>query len=370
MLEANTLARWGFNPEEAASLSLLPPEKRYQKLKVNLEAYELHTARDQVISIPNFYYLGPDRKIYINSKKTDELPIDKEERGGLYNIGLSNAVLDSVNNPNRLVFLYSPPGPASFSEKPNKYSLVNYDIGQLYLLYFDGEKTNCMSISVDKLGEKWLSESFGENYQLLNFITDPKERIAQFITTPFITNLSIKDFLEQKNNLKQHIFTAKNGEEHDLQNILRLIGESVAGRLRGRLNTELLAAKLAFGGGSISQEKLSWAYHEINRGVMKERGTDVLVLGGGCGGSVDRNDDLDPASRLTINLPNLSSASRLATQGSPLRKKDDKIDYKFDKTGNCQKCGHYFNPGLGPCFICEGCDKEMRAAENYTFSAN
>lgn len=273
MLVESTLARLGFNPKEATSLSLLSPEKRYQKLKSNLEGYELHTARDQAVSIPNFYYLGPERKIYTNKSRADELPIDEEERGGLYRLGIAKAIAESVNNPSRLVFLYSPPGPASFSDKTNKYSTIDYDIGQLYLMYFDGEKTNCISVSIDKNGEGWLSEVFGDYYNKTKLITDQAKQISQFITVPFISDLTVDEFLDRGwYNPSRHIFLSKSDEEHSLQNILLLIRESITGHLRGKLNTDLLAAKLAYEGGSISEGKLYWAYQEINRRVMKERG--------------------------------------------------------------------------------------------------
>lgn len=63
---------------------------------------------------------------------------------------------------------------------------------------------------------------------------------------------------------------------------------------------------------------------------MKERGTNFLILGGGCGGAVVSYNELDPVSRLTANLPNLSSVARLVTQGgiiNKLEKNEDSDEY-------------------------------------------
>jgi len=149
----HSLTQYGYNLQEARRLSKLSTVDQIVFLTKELESYELHVVRNHVVSLPYSYWLAENGRIFSNQAQSIELELDRDERGGYYQIGISEALRLAKNNPGQLVYNYSPPGPASFDPIPDPKYAKPYNIGQLYLMYSDGEKVNNISVSVSPEGE-------------------------------------------------------------------------------------------------------------------------------------------------------------------------------------------------------------------------
>ena len=134
LAEKNSLAHYGFSEEK---------RKSQKYVEANLISYELHVIKNHVVSLPYHYWFDKNNQvIFTDEEKKSPLEIDSRERNGLYKEGIISAAETASQNSNRLVFLYSPPGPASFEANPPKDYIKPYDIGQLYLMWHDKEKIN------------------------------------------------------------------------------------------------------------------------------------------------------------------------------------------------------------------------------------
>ncbi len=359
----HSLTRLGIDPSaEAKYLNSLNSPDRLSYLAKQLETHELHVVRNHVVSLPYNYWFSEGR-IFTNEKKTTELDLDEKERGGLYKFGLKEAFTMAQNNPNQLVYQYSPPGPASFKLPPDPEYAKPYDIGQLYLMYFDGEKIKNISISINGDGEKWVAEIFGNKYfQMLNHESDI-EKIKDFITTPILSQQTIDDFLNHNwQNPNRVVFTSNSLEKETkyiTDDVLREIRNSLSGQLRGKINTELIAARALNGDKKVTKEDIERSYLLMIGQVMNTEGVSKTKFGGGCGGDVVRAADLfdqNPVAKLEA-LPNLSSGYRKL-----LGKKDSDENtwgYDFDSNG-CRFCASQY---VGPCRICESCTGRINNGE-------
>lgn len=341
----HSLTQYGYNLQEADSLAKLSTKDQIASLTREFESYELHVVRNHVVSLPYSYWLAADGKIFSNREQSIELELDKDERGGYYQTGISEALRLAKNNPNQLVFHYSPPGPASFDPVPDPKYAKPYNIGQLYLMYSDGDKVNNISISVSPEGELWLAEIFGEDYlKRIGNSSDQMEIIKNFITHPFLSSLSIDDFLnKQWQKPNQLVFKTDNlGAEktYTVNDVLEEINNSLTGKLKPKINAELIAERIVLNGGRrIKEEDLRWAYHAVIGEVMRETGRNEIALGGGCGGSVVKSSDLlgyeSPVEKM-MEVPNLSSNYRRKIQGESSK-----------DTFNCPSCNKPIPKGKG-----------------------
>ncbi len=358
-----SLAHLGFDHSvEAQRLNSLPPEERVEELESNLRSSELHVARDHPVSLPYPYWLT-DGEIFTNLKKGTKLEIDEKERGGFCRQGITLALEIAYQHPDQLVFLYSSPGLASFeSPSPEKYQKP-YDIGQLYLMSFDGEKVVNFAISLNKEGERWLNELFSELYDQINSMTDIQKKIIAFITTPVLSNFSFEDFLRHEwENKNIRIFSKKNHfggvQDYTLAMILDELEKSKKGQLRASINTKMIAERVVTEGGSyVSSEAIKQAYFQVYAGVMEKENVKQLFLGGGCGGSVISYADLleiIPVLKLE-EISNLSSNYRQMVQRSFSGKNKDQEDFI------CPNCGEKSKPPVGDC--CPHCGITKKEAE-------
>lgn len=342
MEKPHPLTVWGANPKEADKLNRLTPEDRFKQLQENFTTYELHVGRNKPVSITYPYWFSRDERIFTDPEQTRELELDPKERDGLYKTGLTEAFRLAQAHPQHLVFLYSPPGPASFKYPPDPEYKKPYDIGQLYLMYYDGKKINNLAVSVNGAGEKWLGEIFTPD-----FIKAQKETqstldyIRNFITTPQLTGWTMDDFLEHPwQDPSLTIFTSRNlghEEKYQLTDILQQVRDSLLRRLKTMTDVESIAREIAFNGGSyISESRLLQGYQTIIANIMNKEGVNQITLGGGCGGGIIRSNNIfnnDPVQRL-LSPVNLSSSYRKQFQQTDFLNQSE--DYKNDPN-LCQK---------------------------------
>jgi len=303
-VEKNSLAHYGFSEEK----------RRNQKyVEANLNSYELHVIKNHVVSLPYHYWFDRNNKvIFTDKEKKNPLKIDSRERNGLYKEGIISAVEIASQNPSRLVFLYSPPGPASFEANPPEEYAKPYNIGQLYLMWHDKEKINNIAVSINNLGEDWLKEIFSQEYlDFVNDIQDVREKTAFYITAPYLSTWTIDDFL--KNNWEYHgtIFKSDNldgKKEFKVADVINEVTKSLKGQLKTEFNHEALAKMFIDG---LSTEKI---YKTMIGQLMQTRGLAKMALGGGCGGEVVKINDLLPFTQTLFKTPNLSSKYRLENQ--------------------------------------------------------
>lgn len=186
---AKSLAKKGFNPEEAHLLNAMTDnEKKRDYLSKNLETTINHVFEDSVVSFTNYYQLNKQNEV-VSYPDGTILNIDPDERGGLNKFGIESAVAGALDNPNQLVLLYSPPGPVVFDDNPNnKFREIKpYTDGQLYMMYSDGEKVNNVAVSISDTGESWVSQLMPYVYQQALSQPTDIERVAYFIQNPVLT---------------------------------------------------------------------------------------------------------------------------------------------------------------------------------------
>lgn len=351
----HSLTKFGYDPRaEAAKLNSLPAEDRLKYFSKELLTHELHVVRNNAVSIPYFYWLTDDGKIYTNKEKTMELDIDKDERDGAYKIGIPKALWLSQTHPGQLIFHYSPPGPASFTDPPNPKYAKPYTDGQLNLIYSIGEQINVISVSVNRNEDTFLRQIFGNRYiDYVNDSIDDTEKIKKFIFNPIISPWSIDDFLNRTWSDPDMIIFHSNslGKDHyhNLNDIMRGVYDSLSGKLKSQINAELIAYQAVTNSGSrIRQEDIDWAFKTMMGAVMKQEGVSRIVLGGGCGGGTITSSDIfgsNPVHELQ-QKSNLSSNYRNAVQRSD-NSKSEKKDLR------CPICHQVVN--VDPCI--DGCPK-------------
>lgn len=345
------LSRWGFTPEKVSSATV-----DIKSLAANLESYELHVVRNHVVSLPCYYYLDEKRRI-IDAKTGKKLNLDRRERGGAYEIGIKKALNIAENNPYNLTFLYSPPGLASFEDKPPEDYATPYDIGQLCLLWWDGHRFSNFGISINGEGEEWLREIFGREYVKNKNSLDEKRKIVSYITDPIGSSWTIDDFFNEEWQFSKTVFSSKSFQgikNFDLSDTLSELRSSLTGQLKSTINGELLAKKIAQEGGSTQS-----GYRSIIYETMQTNRVWSIPLGGGCGGKVVTANDLldNPIASLTEGflLPsNLSSDYRKIMQ----RSKEEKWNYHEGYCVNCDPEKQH-KTLVGPCNICKSCEKSL-----------
>lgn len=364
------LTKFGFSPEaEARRLNLMPQSEREAYLKQELATHELHVIRDHAVSFPYNYWLSDEGKIFTNKEHTVELELAEEERGGYYRIGIPKTLRLAKENPQQLVFFYSPIGPASFDDPPHPDYQKPYADGQLNVIYSDGDSIKNINIPLSQQGEQlWLKEVFGEEYlSYINKGGNEREKIIRFITTPKLSALTIDDFLNKNwHDPEMVVFHSNIFDKEKFFSINDIMGElrnSLLGKLKTKINVELIAQQAIKNGGSyVRPEDITEAYFTLMGSVMHQEGVDRLILHGGCGGSVVKSSDLFNYSNSVeklMEVPNFSTTYRRQIQGSSVE------DYKNDP--NLCHCGqphepHFHCPGKNrtchyPIIVGEGTKK-------------
>lgn len=362
---AKSLAKRGFNPEEAYLLNAMTDnEKKRDYLSKNLETTINHVFEDSVVSFTNHYQLNKQNEV-VSYPDGTLLNIDPDERGGLNKFGIESAVAGALENPNQLVLLYSPPGPVVFDDNPNnKFREIKpYTDGQLYMMYSDGEKVNNVAVSVSEEGESWVSQLMPYVYQQALSQPTDIERVAYFIQNPVLTGKSIDEFLNQRwNESNKTIYTNKDNIRYSLPQTLSLIRQSLAGMMpKSRIVADIIKG-IDF--DHFTMQDIDSIYGGLAQHYMIDRGLTSLTMGGSCGGDVVKLDIF------SNGMDNLSSSFRAITQGKNIPEfvkpsdEKEKITFELKPGHTCQKCG--VDGGkrkLGNCDICTACQEKYDKGE-------
>jgi len=287
--------QYGFDPfAEVKSLQLLAPEERIARFNQQRESYVNHLLEDQAVSILYKYWPGNNGNIFISSAKNERDNIihqtDFNERNGLFYDGILRATKKAVLSPQNLIALYSPTGKKLFDSTPielvpeekSKWMSKPYDIGQLYFLYFDGDKINNVAVSVNDDTNPWLLEmakEFGE----INQEKDEETRISKFLTTPIALG-DVNTFLEKTWTDNYHIFKNVHNQDFFLDQVVYDIRQAFSGKKK--LNDQIYEDQTIKGlqRSEITADIITEGYLSSVYNFMKERGLSKTKLGGGCPG--------------------------------------------------------------------------------------
>ncbi len=348
------LRQYGVDPEiEAILLNRLPPEERYSLLRQNLEAYTNEVVRDEPVSILYYYWFDEEGNLYSNPYKDNvtNFSIDREERGGLYVEGLKRLANLLFTNPNQVILWYSPPGPALFDENPqSRYFGINYDYGQLYWSYFDGEKVVNLAIKISN--EEIVNYLFASIPQF----QDEKERIAFFVLNPSLSGFTPDDFFEKTSQEDNTVvYQSKNGRRFTWADILRAMRITLTGKKNQEPTifdkTTQALFEFEMTAQTILQIYLSTIYHH-----MMVNNLTSLPLSGSCGGKEVSLSSLEEGLEIDNGWMNpfaqvvssLSSGFRFLTQTGERWEHHD---------GVCVIC--HQKAKVGPCNVCKNCEKNL-----------
>lgn len=360
-----SLVHQGFrSAPEAARLNSLPVHERHDYFSQQLESYINHLAKDEAVSILYKYYLG--KKFLYTSPNLVEssnvkYQIDQNERKGLFYKGILSAVELAKNNKNNLVALYSPTGKKLFdntpieSVDPEMLDFLNkpYRDGQLYFIYFDGEKINNVAVSINSDYNPWLKE-LSNNFSETNFVRDEEERISTLLLSPQLLG-NVEQFFAKQIKNNHLIYINESGRKFYLEDVIFEIKKTFAGKKERHSRY--------FDKTIISLENLEFTSAMVMKGYkfalgnfMRENGITEVRLGGGCGGSTVSSSEVDDFSPKNIfeSMSTFSSTYRFLTQNKKDYKNDPNLchcgnpsEAHFHCPGNNEKCRHPIVVGNG-----------------------
>ncbi|MCX7956238.1 MAG: hypothetical protein N2593_04015 [Patescibacteria group bacterium] len=275
---SESLAKFGFNPQEKVNSET--------DFKNQLESYILHVFEDKPVSNRYSYFLK-NGKIFTEGNQ--EFFIDPEERGGYSLKGTLEAISLSLDNPGKLIFLYSPPGPVTFTAGTKYDKLAPYPSGQLYIMTSDefSNRIDAIAISVSRevedkvLGLLRLRHNSG--------FDDEKQKIIYYLTHPQLFYGNIDNLI---NDLG--IFLSKNedflvyknvrGERFNLSHIISFLISGWRKELKSEepIDYDELYKK------ALTDPKLAYL------GILYARsGGSSVPLGGSCGGSETNPSEIE-----------------------------------------------------------------------------
>lgn len=330
-----SLATLGYNSEER-----LTTEVNFGK---QLETYALHVVEDRPVSNVYSYFIDKNRnKIYIDESQTTELFVDPEERDGYSLYGTLRAINFALDNPGKIVFLYSPPGPVAFGSGTKYDNVKDYPSGQLYIMVGrDDNRVDTIAISVGKENEKQTLDLFLGKQNNNQGFDDEKEKIKYYLSNPLISYLNIDD-------LYRHIFESSKGNNflvyENIRNKKYWLSDIAEDLKKGWLNE--IRPQIDFDYNFLFQLAenygVSTAYlYQLRRYFPVYEIGGIMPLGGSCGGSEVNEYDLgglsDPIKAIIEgdNSP-LSTAYRLQTT---LLKDSSKTDEYGSLEFHCPVCG-------------------------------
>jgi len=360
----NPLKQFGITLDPNA-LRQLTPQEQLQEHKKNLESYTLEVLADRPVSSLYNYWLDNSHKLYtdlsLQEKYLLDYQLDKRERNGIYFKGINTVGWLTVGYPGKVILWYSPKGPASFDHDPtNPYSAINYDYGQLYIQYYDGEKINAVALKVSD--EKLLADQFPVLARTLG-IEDERDRIAQCVLKPKVLPFSIDEFFDQEWG-EGRIY-----KDYQIGEVMNEAREVFAGKqfkvilvddIVERRKEDL--SKLPFSVNALFYEQTSrQVLHDylltINR-YFEVTGKTTLNLSGSCGGSTISEGDINGLLGIKDFIEEMSPMKVMSGYGS-LNRRMAQSEQKWDyhDGGPCRDCGK--DPAkVGPCNICIDCEKK------------
>ena len=201
-LQSNPLEYFGVNLSEADRLRRLTLDDRFSEVYQGLMGYKKEVLEDSAVSIPYSYWFGIDGQLYSHPNSHDHLrlvenQIDIQERGGLPQEGFKILTQKLLENPDNVILLYSPPGPASFNEDNtnNPYSKINYKNGQLYLQYFDSLENRVQSFAITVSNDSIIQDLMPDLFQSALEEQKYQDFISVFLRNPVITGVGINELI-------------------------------------------------------------------------------------------------------------------------------------------------------------------------------
>ncbi len=345
----NTLA---FEPvAEAHRLSQLTPHQRVLELDRQVKSHENHVRRDKAVSILYNYWVDGEGDVYSSPGRREidnvKNQIDFRERNGLFYEGILMAADMAQKNPNELILLYSPTGKKLFDgtkvgnvdEEELEFLKKPYDLGQLYFMYYDGEKINNVAVSTGNDHNYWLRELLSAADEI-NSIGNEESKIQAFLTNP--QSIGPVDSFFQKRWTHNHlIFENVHGEKFYLDQVLKSMKMTFAdnSRLEITLDPETILAmqKETITPIDVARAYLMPAYQQAYLSYRRDD-TGKIVFGGGCGGTQTTKSELEEL--LGIWRPTSSASTEFRSKRQ--YNNDEDSDQYGSLEFNCPVCrGHH-----------------------------
>lgn len=316
--EAESLAKFGFNPTEKVS--------SFEDFSRQMESHALHVIEDRPVS--NAYSHFIDKELFV----------DPEERGGLSLSGTKEAINKALLHPGQVVFLYSPPGQVAF-ERGTKYDKVSpYPDGQLYLLIGQNKnQVEALAISVSKEQERQVLQTFlgKENTQYKAF-NNEIEKIKYFLTNPTVTNFDIDSlltYLEGVSYLNDFsVYKNVHDEEFFLSDILNDLRRGWMKEIKPKIKIDYKESFDMIRNGNVSNAYLDQMKNYFP--IYAKNGK--MPLGGGCGGNNAGDKDNPLSTNYRLSTPSIKD----------IMKKNDKDSDEYGSLKfNCPVCnGEHTRP--------------------------
>jgi len=330
---SESLAKFGFNPQEKITST-----EAFQK---QLESYALHVVEDLPVSNRYSYYINRFGKIFVDPKFQTELYIDPEERNGLAYEGIVKAVGKALRKENlgKVVILYSPPGPVSFSPGTKYDKVKPYPSGQLYLMIGSGDnKVDCIAIAVGQENESQILDIFLRGKKPQGF-DDVKTKVIYYLTTPYSLYENIDELIAYLCRYDPNIvvYTNVHGKVFTLAEVINMIRLGWLGEIKPQVNLDEIFFPKLWAESDLPKNLLSsnvsriygeefrapFFYHRILDAYTKVYG-NTYSLGGSCGGAVYSKGENSLFERWSINDINpLSTSWRVLTNLESSDRYDD-----------------------------------------------
>ena len=357
--------QYGFNPfDEVKSLQSLSPQERIVRFNQQRESYVNHLLEDQAVSILYRYWPDENGNIFTSLSRNEGNnvihQIDFNERNGLFYNGILQTVERAVQNPGNLVALYSPTGKKLFNSTPaesipkekSKWLKEPYNIGQLYFLYFDGNKINNVAISVNNDDNPWLMD-LAPIFKEINQEKDEERRISLFLTTPVLLE-NVDQFLQRNWNDNYHVFKNVHSKDFFLDRVINDMRETFAGRRKLKTSIYYDQTVQSLQRSEITADIITQGYLSTVYNFMKKKGLSKTKFGGGCPGDgaemseVERILCYDVMRSITIG-ENIFAKSVSSLSADYRDLKQHKSDENSDEYGslkfNCPVCnGEHTRP--------------------------
>ena len=345
----NSLKQLGVNAVNESRRRLTPEERR-KELEQNLKAYTNEVLADKPVSILYHYYPDSQDNLFSDPSLKPVFKVedqfDEQERGGRPKEGFRTLTQTLLHNPNQLVLWYSPPGQASFDSNPeNPYCDIEYNYGQLYFQYYNGDKVDALALKITE--EQALSYFSPELAERLEQNTDPKQKIIDFLLNPVLINSTPDDFLLQKPpNISFY-------KSHSLSEIIQNIKETLSGEETNNIDFHL-PTNIAF---ESTERAILQAYLSAIQRYQQSTGKDFINLSGSCGGSTISKDDIQGLLGNEFNFE--APIDKLLDIYSSNNRRFNQTEKKWDyHNGKCVVCSK--DPTkVGPCNICADCEKKF-----------
>ena len=353
----STLKQFGITTREQERLQVLSPYEAQQELSQNLEAYTNEVLADKPVSIPYRYWFDTDDHVYSSPSlkpiyRVDQ-QFDPQERGGLPGQGFEKVSNLLVHNPGKLVFWYSPQGPASFDKNPqNPFSQITYDYGQLYIQYFNKDKVNAVAV---KVGNEEVLETLVPELSTLRSgyaEGNERERITSFLLNPVLSDGTIDDFLD-RNFENALVYEDKEGKKYGIDDVLAEIRDAFANVKKPKpMSLDKTVAALTK--QEVTKEFVLKVYISAINAYMQKTGRQTMQLSGSCGGGKVTSGMIEGILQ-TGTIPSITEMLSIYSPQFRTATQEKKWEYH---DGTCCICGHK-DTKVGPCSICQDCEKTL-----------